>query len=75
MKDKARQFIKSELAKRDINYVQLSELMKKKGYDENPDTIRTKVHRGSFSFAFLLEVCDSLNIEIICKNKNESITD
>jgi hypothetical protein len=23
----------------------------------------------------LLEVCDSLNIEIICKNKNESITD
>jgi len=73
MKDKARQFIKSELAKRDINYVQLSELMKKKGYDENPDTIRTKVHRGSFSFAFLLEVCDSLGVDIICANTNLKI--
>lgn len=69
MKDKARQFIKSELAKRDINYVQLSELMKKKGYDENPDTIRTKVHRGSFSFAFLLEVCDSLGVDVVCVNR------
>jgi hypothetical protein len=74
MKDKARQFIKSELAKRDVNYVKLSELMNKKGYDENPDTIRTKVHRGSFSFAFLLEVCDSLGIDVVCMNKlNHSI--
>jgi hypothetical protein len=66
MKEKARQFIKSELAKRDINYVKLSKLMNDKGYNENPDTIRTKVHRGSFSFAFILEVCDSLNIDIVC---------
>jgi len=69
MKNRARQFIKSELAKRDINYVQLAKKMNDKGYKENPDTIRTKVHRGSFSFAFLLEVCDSLNIEIICIEK------
>ena len=62
MKTKARQFIKSELAKRDINYVKLSEYMNKKGYKETPDTIRTKIHRGSFSFAFVLEVCDSLNL-------------
>jgi len=70
MKDKARQFLKSELAKRDINYVQLSKLMNDKGYDENPDTIRTKVHRGSFSFAFLLEVCDSLEIDFVCLDKS-----
>ncbi len=69
MKDKAKTFIKVELAKKGINYVQLSELMNKKGYKENPDTIRTKVHRGSFSFAFLLEVCDSLEIEIVCLKK------
>jgi hypothetical protein len=43
--------------------------MKKKGYDENPDTIRTKVHRGSFSFAFLLEVCDSLGVDVVCVNR------
>jgi hypothetical protein len=68
MKNKARQFIKSELAKRDINYVQLSKMMKSKGYNENSDTIRTKIHRGSFSFAFLLEVCDSLDIELTIKS-------
>ena len=64
MKNQARQFIKSELAKRDINYVELAELMNKKGYPENPDTIRTKIYRGSFSFAFILEICDSLNLKI-----------
>jgi len=65
MKTKARQFIKSELSKRDINYVQLSKIMNDRGYKENPDTIRSKIHRGSFSFAFLLEVCDSLDIDIV----------
>lgn len=64
MKDKARQFIKSELAKRDINYVKLANIMQGKGYDENADAIRTKIHRGSFSFAFLLEVCDSLGLDV-----------
>ena len=68
MKNEARQFIKSELAKRDINYVQLADYMNKKGYKENPDTIRTKIHRGSFSFAFILEVCDSLDLNFNITN-------
>jgi len=64
MKQEARQFIKSEMAKRDLNYVKLAKLMNKKGYtSETPDTLRTKIHRGSFSFAFFLEVCDSLNLD------------
>jgi len=69
MKNKARQFIKSELAKRDISYVKLAKIMNKHGYTENADAIRTKIYRGSFSFAFLLKVCDSLNINIICLEK------
>jgi hypothetical protein len=69
MKTKARQFIKSELAKRDINYIKLAELMNKKGYKENSDSIRTKIHRGSFSFSFFLEVCDSLDLEISVSDK------
>jgi len=68
MKAKARQFVKSELAKRDINYVQLSKLMREKGYQETPDTIRTKIHRGSFSFSFILELCDTLNLELSLSN-------
>ncbi len=64
MKIEARQLIKSELAKRGINYIQLAEIMKKKGYQETPDTIRTKIHRGSFSFSFVLELCDSLKLKL-----------
>lgn len=69
MKNEARLFIKSLLLNKDINYVKLSEMMNEKGYKETPDTIRTKVHRGSFSFAFLLEVCDALDIDISVKNR------
>lgn len=68
MKNKARVFIKSLLLNKDMNYVQLSEKMNNKGYKETPDTIRTKVHRGSFSFAFLLEVCDTLDIKLSTEN-------
>ena len=71
MKTKARQVIKSELAKRDINYIKLAELMNKKGYKENSDAIRTKIHRGSFSFSFFLEVCDSLDLDFIISDLKE----
>jgi len=73
MKNEARLFIKSLLLNKDINYVKLSEMMNKKGYKETPDTIRTKVHRGSFSFAFLLEVCDTIDIDISAKEKTKDI--
>lgn len=69
MKQIARQFIRSELAKRDLNYVQLAQLMQQKGYKETPDTIRSKIHRGSFSFPFLLEICDTLNLDFYLKEK------
>ncbi len=63
-KTKARQFIKSELAKRDLSYVKLAELMQNKGYKENQDTLRTKINRGTFSFYLLLEICDTLNLKL-----------
>lgn len=71
MKNQAKLFIKSLLLQKNINYVKLAELMNAKGYKETPDTIRTKVHRGSFSFSFLLEVCDALNAEIVVNEKND----
>ncbi len=65
MKEKAKEIINRELKKRNINYPKLSTLMAEKGYEYSANTIRTKIHRGSFSFAFMLEVCESLEIEII----------
>lgn len=72
MKNEAKLFIKSLLLNKDINYVKLSEMMNAKGYKETPDTIRTKVHRGSFSFAFLLEVCDTLDMDISVNSKDDN---
>jgi transposase-like protein len=72
MKNRAKKFIKDELKKRELTYMMLSNMMKKKGYNYSDNTIRTKVNRGSYSFAFLLEVCDSLDIDIVCL-ENETI--
>ena len=69
MKEKARVIINTELKKRKINYPKLAKLMEQKGYDYTANTIRTKIHRGSFSFAFFLEVCESLNIDFLFEEK------
>lgn len=73
MKQKARQIIKSELAKKDVNYVKLAKLLQDKGYKENADSIRTKINRGSFSFAYILEVCEVLNLNIVFQDTNKTI--
>ena len=73
MKNRAKEFIKDEIKKQKITYAELSTLMEIKGYIYSENTIRSKVNRGSFSFAFLLEVCDSLSKDIVClvENKNQ----
>jgi len=73
MKKLAKKIIKDELKKRKISYVKLSKLMEAKGYIYSSNTIRTKIHRGSFSFAFFLEVCDSLDLELVCRDKIKNI--
>ena len=67
MKNRAKEFIKDILKKRNLTYNMLSQKMKEKGYIYSDNTIRTKVNRGSYSFVFLLEVCDSLDVEIEIK--------
>lgn len=67
MKNKARQIVKSEMAKRDLNYIKLAKLMNLKGYKETQDTLRTKINRGTFSFYFFLAFCSSLEINIELK--------
>jgi transposase-like protein len=69
MKNRAKEFIKNELRKRELTYMMLSKMMKEKGYNYSDNTIRSKVNRGSYSFVFLLEVCDSLDIDIVCIEK------
>lgn len=69
MKAKTKLFIRTILLEKNISYVQLAKMMNEKGYIESSDTIRTKIHRGSFSFSFLLQVCDTLDLDLITIEK------
>jgi len=64
MKNRAKEIIKNQLKKENITYIKLSKLMQNRGYEYSENTIRSKINRGSYSFVFLLEVCDSLDIDI-----------
>lgn len=59
---KAKRLIKSELAKRDIDYVKLTKLMKGIGVDEKQANIANKINRGKFSFSFALQVFTAIGV-------------
>ena len=60
---KAKRIIKSELAKRDIDYIELAKLMKAIGVDEKQANVANKINRGTFSFSFALQVFKAIGIE------------
>lgn len=51
----------AELAKRNINYVQLAELLKEAyGSSESPQNLSNKIARGKFSAVFMVKVCEAI---------------
>lgn len=62
---KAKRLIKSELAKREIDYIKLAELMKAIGVDEKQANIANKLNRGTFSFSFALQIFKAIGVEQI----------
>ena len=53
---RARRLLKAELAKRDINFVELSERLKEIGIKVSSQNLSNKIARGSFSAPFMLQV-------------------
>lgn len=51
----AKAILKAELARKDIGYKRLSQLLEQTGIDESPSAITNKMSRGTFSFAFFLQ--------------------
>lgn len=51
----AKAILKAELARKDIGYKRLSQLLEDIGVDESPSAITNKMSRGAFSFAFFLQ--------------------
>ena len=62
---KAKTIIKTEVVKRDIDYPKLADMMLKIGIDENRNNLSNKINRGTFSFIFVMQVFDALDIDSI----------
>lgn len=70
-KDYARGLIKGELARRNINYVELASLLEKVGVHENSQNLSNKIARGTFSAVFFLQVLHVIGCENVELKKND----
>lgn len=62
--EKVRSYLKAELKKADIGYVELAKRLKKHGFkDETEASITAKLKRGTFSAIFLLACLAALEAE------------
>ncbi|EKD91743.1 MAG: hypothetical protein ACD_29C00409G0004 [uncultured bacterium] len=61
----ASNIIKSELIRRGIGYDQLQEKMTKLGIKETANAINVKINRGTFSFAFFLQVMKAIDAKTL----------
>lgn len=64
--DRVKGLLKAELAKRNINYVQLAELLKEAyGSSESPQNLSNKIARGKFSAVFMVQVCEVIGCSVL----------
>jgi len=57
--DRVKGLLKAELAKRNINYVKLAELLAEAyGSAESSQNLSNKIARGKFSAVFMVQVCE-----------------
>jgi hypothetical protein len=61
----ASSFLKAEIKKRNLTYEDVCTLLNQIGVDEKPGSLRTKLYRGGFSFAFVLQIVSVLNIQTL----------
>jgi hypothetical protein len=62
--DRVRAFLKAELSKADVTYVELAKRLKKHGFkDETEASITAKLKRGTFTAIFLLACLAALEAE------------
>lgn len=55
-KDYARGIIKSEIARRNLNYVEIADRLEKIGVHETPQNLSNKIGRGTFGAIFMLQI-------------------
>ena len=60
---RASAFLKAELKKADITYVELAKRLKKHGFKETEASVTMKLKRGTFSATFLLACLAALELD------------
>jgi hypothetical protein len=63
--ERAKRFLKAELARADVGYRELAERLKKHGMKETEASIANKISRGTFSATFLLAALIAVEAEIV----------
>jgi len=64
--DRLKGMVKAELAKRNINYVQLAGLLEEAyGVTETPQNLSNKIARGKFSAVFMVQVLEVIGCKKI----------
>ena len=66
-KSYAKGLIKFEIARRNLNHIQISERLAEIGVNESPQNISNKIGRGAFGAIFMLQIlqvigCEKLDI-------------
>jgi Domain of unknown function (DUF6471) len=64
--DKVKRLLKSEIVRRGITYEQLVDLLADIGVDETKASIDSKMSRGTFSAAFLVQCLVAIGCKSFC---------
>ena len=67
----AKLFIKRIMLEEELTYIELSKQLTEAGFSYTTESLRMKVHRGRFDFAFVLQVCDVLKYNITIKKESQ----
>ena len=68
--DKVKRLLKSELIKRAVSNADLAQLLSESGVEETKASIDSKISRGTFSAAFLIQCLNAIG----CKNFVPEVT-
>jgi hypothetical protein len=63
--ERAKRFLKAELARADVGYRDLAERLKKHGLKETEASIANKISRGTFSATFLLASLKAIDADVL----------
>lgn len=63
--DRAKNYLKAELKRRDVTYDRLADLLKKQGVKETRPSIASKLSRGTFSAGFFLAALKAIGCEAV----------